>query len=202
MESAHKAILEGQFSTPELEYLQNNVWTFTEKVDGTNIRVMSKTGIVTFGGKTDNASIPAPLIARLNEQFLPISNSLQGLGEDVCLYGEGYGAKIQKGGVNYGPTQEFILFDIRIGKWWLQRKDVEEIAISLTINVVPMIGEGTLHDAIAIVKNGLVSRWGNFEAEGIVARPKNELCDRAGRRIITKIKGRDFKVNELRKAGI
>jgi hypothetical protein len=31
-----------------------------------------------------------------------------------------------------------------------------------------------------------------FEAEGIVARPKTELCTRSVRRLITKIKCRDF----------
>ena len=36
------------------------------------------------------------------------------------------------------------------------------------------------------------STWGDFEAEGIVARPKTELMARNGSRLITKIKCRDF----------
>jgi hypothetical protein len=39
----------------------------------------------------------------------------------------------------------------------------------------------------------LISRWGEFEAEGLVARPEVELFDRAGHRIITKIKAKDLK---------
>ena len=44
------AIIEGTFALPEFEYLQNNVWEFTEKVDGTNVRVMWDGSAVRFGG--------------------------------------------------------------------------------------------------------------------------------------------------------
>ena len=193
MESKGKTLLEGQWTLPEFEYLSNNKWVFTEKVDGTNIRVIFKDGSVTFGGKTDSAQIPAQLVARLNERFLPIAAQLQEIfGCDACLYGEGYGAKIQKVGGNYRQDQDFVLFDVRVGDWWLQRNDVEDVAYKLGIDIVPIIGEGTLHDAIAAAKTGIVSTWGAFQAEGIVARPKTELTTRNGQRIITKIKCRDF----------
>jgi hypothetical protein len=110
----------------------------------------------------------------------------------LCLYGEGYGAKIQKIGGLYRPDQDFVLFDVRIGEWWLQRADVEDIAQKLELDIVPIIGEGTLHDAVAVAKEGFNSTWGNFQAEGIVARPKVELKTRNGQRIITKIKCCDF----------
>ena len=29
-----KTLLEGEFASPEFEYLKNNEWIFTEKVDG------------------------------------------------------------------------------------------------------------------------------------------------------------------------
>lgn len=189
----HKTLLEGQWTMPEFEYLANNPWTFTEKVDGTNIRVMFKNGIVTFGGKTDSAQIPAQLVTRLNERFSPLTEKMQEVfGCDACLYGEGYGAKIQKGGGNYRKDQDFVLFDVKVGDWWLQRADVEDVANKLGLDVVPIIGEGTLHDAIEWAKRGIPSTWGDFEAEGIVARPKTELCTRSGHRLITKIKCRDF----------
>jgi hypothetical protein len=186
-------IIEGDFSTPEFEFLANNMWTWSEKVDGTNIRVMLKDGAVTFGGKTDSAQIPAQLVTRLNERFLPLAGKmLDVFGCDACIYGEGYGAKIQKGGGNYRANQDFVLFDCKVGDWWLQRADVEDVAQKLSVDVVPIIGEGTLHDAIALAKAGILSTWGNFQAEGIVARPKTELKTRNGNRIITKIKCCDF----------
>ena len=186
-------IIEGDWTIPEFEYLAANLWAWSEKVDGTNIRVMFKGGAVTFGGKTDNAQIPAQLVARLNERFLPMAEQMQEVfGCDACLYGEGYGAKIQKGGGNYRPDQDFVLFDVRVNDFWLQRADVEDVAVKLGVDVVPIIGEGTLHDAIAQAKAGIGSTWGAFQAEGIVARPKTEMNTRNGHRIITKIKCRDF----------
>jgi hypothetical protein len=50
----------------------------------------------------------------------------------------------------------------------------------------------TLHDMINMARGSFKSQWGDFRAEGIVARPVVELRTRAGRRIITKIKQRDF----------
>lgn len=204
MERKGKTILEGQWTLPEFEFLAWNTWTFTEKVDGTNIRVMLKNSAVTFGGKTDSAHIPAQLVSRLNDRFLPMASKMQEVFScDACLYGEGYGEKIQKVGGNYRPDQDFVLFDVRVGTWWLQREDVEDIAQKLGLDVVPIIGEGTLHDAIAAAKAGITSTWGDFQAEGIVARPKTELMTRGGDRIITKIKCRDFYVPnaELRSSG-
>lgn len=203
MATKHKTLLEGQWALPEFEYLANNRWTFTEKVDGTNIRVMlpdyreeGKQFGVTFGGKTDRAQIPATLVRRLEERFHDDEARVK-LAEifpegNACLYGEGYGAKIKKGGGNYRQDQDFVLFDVRVGEWWLQRPDVEDVAAKLGIDVAPVIGEGTLYDAIAWAKRGIHSTWGDFKAEGIVARPKTELFSRSGHRLITKIKCRDF----------
>ena len=57
---------------------------------------------------------------------------------------------------------------------------------------VPIIGRGMLHDMIDRVRCGFTSTWGDFPAEGIVARPAVELKARNGARIITKIKTKDF----------
>ena len=192
-----KTLLLGEYSMPEFEYLADNQWVFTEKVDGTNIRVLWDGERITFGGKTDNAQIPAFLFQRLQELFPPdIFNTEKVFDLDVdnaCLYGEGYGAKIQKGGGNYKPNGvDFVLFDVRVGHWWLKRKDVLDIAVKLGIDIVPIVGIGALDDMIAIVKSGYKSTWGDFKAEGIVARPLVELKTRSGERIITKIKYKDF----------
>jgi hypothetical protein len=81
---------------------------------------------------------------------------------------------------------------VKIGDWYLFREDVEEIAQKLAIRTVPILGTGTLHDALQMSRKGFNSQWGNFLAEGIVARPKTELKTRRGDRIITKVKHRDF----------
>ena len=191
----NKKLLEGKWTLPEFEYLAHNQWIFTEKVDGTNIRIMIDIDSITFGGRTDQAQIPAQLMNRLNERFLPLTDELCSLfGGNACLYGEGYGAKIQKGGGNYRSDQDFVLFDVLCDGWWLRRDDVADVAEQLEIDVVPVLGRGTLFDAVAWAKRGITSTWGMFEAEGIVARPEVELKTRSGNRIITKIKGRDFRM--------
>jgi hypothetical protein len=189
-----KTLLEGEFAMPEFKYLANNEWVFTEKVDGTNIRVMFDSTQITFGGKTDSAQIPALLVTRLQEMFLPqIGTFKEKFPNGVCLYGEGYGEKIQKGGGNYKDYQDFVLFDVKIGDWWLERSAVEEIANALSLDVVPIIGTGTLYDMLEKTRWGFSSTWGDFNAEGIVARPICELKSRNGERIITKLKHRDFR---------
>jgi hypothetical protein len=60
MASRRKTLREGDWTLPEFEYLARNAWTFTEKVDGTNIRVIFKDGAVAFGGRTEDAGIPVP----------------------------------------------------------------------------------------------------------------------------------------------
>lgn len=185
-----KTILWGQYALPEFAYLADCDWVFTEKVDGTNIRVMWDGERLTFGGKTDNAQIPAMLFQRLQTLF-PAGPFPDEFSAPVCLYGEGCGAGIQKGGC-YSPTPEFVLFDVKIGDWWLLREDVEKVAATLHLDLVPVVGHGTLDDMIEKCRSAYPSQWGAFPAEGIVARPAVELQDRSGRRIITKFKLRDF----------
>lgn len=186
-------IIEYAWTKQEFEYLSNNEWLFTEKVDGTNIRVIFDGIQITFGGRTDSAQLPAPLVERLQETFLPqIDTLIKKFPDGVVLYGEGYGANIQKGGGNYRPDQDFVLFDVKVGPWWLERNNVGIIARDLGIEVVPVISSGTLMDAVEMCKEGFDSQWGNFQAEGIVARPETELATRSGERIITKIKIKDF----------
>ena len=193
-ETNHKTLLEGQYSFPEFEYLKDCQWTFTEKVDGTNIRIMYNDFKLSLGGKTDRAQLPGPLVQWFQDTILPQKETFGGLfGEGpVCLYGEGYGGKIQKGGA-YRPDQSFVLFDILIGGWWLMRSDVEAIGKTLGLDVVPIIGTGTLKDMVAMTKSGFKSRWNDdLIAEGIVARPETEMRRRNGDRIITKLKYKDF----------
>ncbi len=189
-----KTLLMGEYAMPEFAYLARNEWVFTEKVDGTNIRVVVANS-VTFRGKTDAAQIPAFLVDRLNQRFLTTKVRVlltEIFPDGACLYGEGYGAKIQKGGENYRQDQDFILFDVLVGECWLERENVADVARKLALDVVPIIGAGTLHDMVELARIGFQSTWGDFPAEGIVARPATELRTRSGHRIITKIKHRDF----------
>jgi ATP-dependent RNA circularization protein (DNA/RNA ligase family) len=187
----------GVFRNATVEYLKDNVWQFTEKVDGTNIRVHWDGYRVAFGGRTDKAQIPKRLLERLEELFGGETNEElweQKFGEkEVTLYGEGYGQKIQTNG--YIDGVDFILFDVMIDGRFLARENVENIAKGFGIKAVPILFEGTLQEGIDYTKHHQISVVSEKEAfmEGLVARPKTEICDRLGNRIIVKIKYRDFK---------
>lgn len=190
----HKTFLIGQWSMPEIKFLARNEWQWTEKVDGTNIRVHWDGVKMTLGGRTADAQMPMFLVQRLNTMFLPDTlRTAFPECTDVMLFGEGYGAKIQKGGGNYNSAGcDFVLFDVMIGGIYLERHNVEDVAHKMSLRVVPIIGKGPLEDAIALTKHGFDSTWGPFQAEGLVMRPSTELFTRRGHRIITKVKHKDF----------
>jgi len=196
----------GEYSQPEFEYLKDLPWSWTEKIDGTNIRVMytleegNASGIrkVIFGGKTSKAQLNAKFVTILEETF-PLELMQEEFGEtDVCLYGEGFGKGIQKVGELYSSTQKFILFDIRVGRWWLKRDSVEEIAARLNIPVVPKLETGNIsleymvRDVAAFTDNPPHSNIGTATIEGWVGIPAVPLLSRSGQRVITKVKYRDF----------
>ena len=198
METDKKFIV-GEWTTPELAYLKDQDWVWTEKVDGTNVRVMWNGKDVIFGGRSDDAQMPIHLVMILDQLFKTIQPrqkfaDIFGKEEcDVVLYGEGCGAKIQKGGGNYNKdSADFVLFDVAVNGLYLERENVEDIAQKFGLKIVPIIGHGTLPEAIELTKKGFKSQWGDFIAEGIVARPRVELLSRRGERIITKVKYRDF----------
>jgi RNA ligase-like protein len=186
------------WSSPELEYLSNTDWIFTEKIDGTNIRIIWDGHKPEFRGRTDRAQIPAKLMSALIDMF-PEELFEQKFGSDeVILFGEGYGAGIQKGGGNYSQDNSFILFDVKIGPWWLQRDAVVDIAESLGLEVVPLIHGSSLKGAISVVAyKELKSTFGDFIAEGIVGQPSVPIFSRKGERIIVKLKGCDLYGLEL-----
>lgn len=194
---ATKFVIEGQYAIPELAYLAHNPWLWTEKVNGRNIRVMWREAPVvadiTFAGRTDDAQTPTTLRDCLTAMFterLPMFSVI--FDGPVCLYGEGYGPGATKGSGKYADAPNFVLFDVQIDGWWLERHNVEDIAQKLDLRVVPILNVGSLPEMIDYVRGGFKSTWGDFTAEGIVAQPATPLVARSGQRIITKLKCSDF----------
>ncbi len=192
-ETNYKTVREDEYSTEEFELLQSIPWICTEKVDGTNIRIIWDGNTVTIKGKSDKAEIPKHLNNGLTDKFTSELFTNFNPNHYVCLYGEGVGYKIQKNGHLYIPDGvSFILFDIKIDGMWLSHDKVCGIAENLDIDVVPLIGIFSLPEAVKYAKNGFSSAIGNCQAEGLVMKPQRELFDRKGNRIITKIKCSDF----------
>ena len=195
-----KDLIEGKFRNETVEFLKDNTWEWTEKVDGTNVRVFWDGHKVEFGGRTDKAQMPVPLLNKLNEYFGGEENAQlfeQTFGErEVMIFGEGYGASIQNGGdYTDGKTVDFIMFDLKIGDNYQCRDSVDACAKTFGVKVVPTVGWGTLEEAVNFVKSHPRSELGKgkHDMEGIVCRPEIELNDRCHRRVIVKIKWNDIK---------
>lgn len=177
-------------------------WIVTEKVDGTNIRVgFQREDAVRIDGRSDNAQIHADLVRHLYETFTPekmASLFIEGAPMDtrITLFGEGYGAGIQKGGA-YRPDKTFILFDVLIeadGEFWQDDACVTDFAQRLGVQRVPILGEWSLGEIMERVRRGIPSvvAEGRVPMEGIVARTREPLFDKRGQRLILKLKTRDY----------
>lgn len=204
-------IIPSMFTLPEFAYLKDCKWEATEKIDGTNMRVELVPHIdengepvdiqMEFKGRTDKAEIPAHLLEKMKSLFdrEKLTEYFYPEGKDdfasITIYGEGYGMKIQKGGNYIKDDVDFILFDVRVGKWWLSRQACEKIADDLGLKIVPLIGEMTIQEAIDFVKAGFkstIAQNKDYDAEGLVLKTPNGLLLRNGERLVAKIKTVDF----------
>lgn len=179
-------------------------WRWTEKVDGTNIRCIWRPAFaaigddaqaLTFAGKTDNAQLHADLVTWLRANVTVEKLKAVFPESWAIIYGEGYGAGIQKGGGLLSTTKKLIVFDVLVeGKWWLSHENVCDVAQKLGLDVVPDFGLMTLEEATYAVRKGFKSKLngGQADAEGLVGRPLETLFDKKGARLIVKLKTKDF----------
>jgi hypothetical protein len=181
---------------PAYELLKT--WHWTEKVDGTNVRVLWQCadgiGALEFRGRSDNAQLHLGLHKELFRLFDP--QKLRNLWSDVpvVLYGEGYGAGIQRGG-GYRPDQSFVLFDVLVaGKYWLTDENMRDTARTLGIDAVPSLGDVSLPTAVELVRGGFQSHipGATCPAEGVVGKPRVPLFDQHGQRLVVKLKSKDL----------
>lgn len=199
-------VIQFEWSQPEFDYLQYTPWHWTEKIDGTNIRLFWNGKVVTVGGRTNNAQIPAKIIAAIRDMGLldtkiweakwPLVDEAhpERSNPQVTLFGEGYGAGVQKGGGNYRSDVSFILFDVRVGSIWLSRENVQNVAEGFGIEEVPsyammspvLMWDHITHDRLTS------SRFPDAPLEGVVGTPVVPLLTRSGSRVVMKMKQRDW----------
>ncbi len=194
-------IIEGQYSKDEFPNIRR--WLVTEKIDGTNIRVLLRDDTVEFGGRNhlqkSMKTIPKFLLDVLEELFTV--EKLRKIFPDgnFTLFGEGYGGKIQKGGGLYRDDVSFILFDVVahdiLRDWWLKREDIEEIATKLNIDIVPILPMHSEEMIIEYVRFKPLSTTANHTKiiEGVIATADPPMLFRDGKPIKFKLKCIDFK---------
>jgi RNA ligase len=184
-------IIEGDFSCPEFDAIE--YWHVTEKIDGTNIRIMWQGHTVVFGGKTDNAMISTTLLTTLQATFTKEKMAKQFGYNKVVLFGEGYGGKIQRGR-RYSIDEKFILFDANINDFWLEPAKVLELAQQLGVDYVPVIVDTAELDCIVrVVREGIKSGIADTHAEGVVCRSVPLMLFRKDKTpIMWKLKVKDY----------
>ena len=197
-ENTHKILTE-QFSRKEFKAL--DLWEISEKMDGTNIRVFFRPheNKITFEGRHDDSDIPRYILEELHKIF-----NTQSLlkcfdkGEEIVLYGEGYDNRI--GNILYNIDTGFMLFDVLVDDWWLERDNVHDVAVKLNIPHVPSFGLMTTYDAISFVKDGMAKGYvkshingrSDVIPEGIVARSVPLMLFRDHTPVMWKLKVRDY----------
>jgi len=194
------SIMIGEYSKPEFSQIKE--WVLTEKIDGMNIRVIYNKEGVRFAGRTDNAHIPVSLFEMLTKTFtIEKLSSVFDLekANEIILYGEGYGPKIQKGG-NYRKDQSFILFDVLIDGIWFDVEPVSTFAYELGVDSIPVWGRGTIKSIERLIRTKPRSslEGSSCNIEGFVCRTDPLLLDRFGNRVVWKLKVKDFEQLEER----
>lgn len=120
----------------------------------------------------------------------------------IYIYGELYGPGVQKGG-HYGDTLRFAVFDICQQGWFVPIGMLTEMCNNLGLDMVPYVGRMNIAEAEDMVSKGFKTMvWEpkdpDYIEEGIVARPVIPVKDTRGKRMIVKVKYKDYA--DLRKA--
>ena len=183
-----------EFYNPIVEYLKDCKWFGTEKVDGTNVRVLWNGHSFEFGGRTDNAEIPKALMKVLTDNFnydMEVLFEQKFGNKEVMLFMEGYAGKIQNGA--YTGSEDIIGFDVMIGDIYLDKAVSKELFEELGLKFVPVLEFNNLQECIDYVYNNKQSIiQPQSKIEGIVCYPAVRLYDHQGKRIIVKIKNKDL----------
>lgn len=193
-----KKIVQGKYSKDYLEYLANLEWEGTEKLDGMNVGLVWDGYKITFQGRTEKTAFTKEQLEYLVTNFATpeVEEVLeQQFGDSSAIfYGELVGKGIGACGAKYyADGYRFVVFDILANDVWYNRGAVDHFAKAIGAEIAPVLITGTLPELVEHVRQKPADSMAHdlLEAEGLVARPKIELFNNKGERIITKIKVRD-----------
>ena len=183
-------------------------WSCYEKIDGTNIRIYCnyETNEFKYLGRTDKADMPTHLTPELDKMIESVKSNKEAIKQALqsnifVLFGEGFGHKIQKGGLYLGKDTACHIFDSYIyyvtkeghyKGFWLDEKRLDEILNILQLEKVPFIGHKTTAEAVEMAKKGFDSKYGTAKSEGLILKTHFPVFDSFGNRLIFKVKTKDF----------
>ncbi len=184
-------------------------WIKTEKIDGTNIRIIltkpdeegnreiligSRKLILNKEDKGSRQYLDCLKEVNLNK----IKEYFEEIKSTVVIYGEGYGAGVQRGGI-YAKDKNYRVFDIRIGLAYQDFEYVKKVCIDNQLNIVPIfsnVDEITYQECLESLRHfdgTLINEGCGGVPEGLVYKFEPVLLNKYGERLIFKIKRKDFK---------
>jgi hypothetical protein len=199
-----KYLVPGAIREPVVECVRE--WFLTEKVDGTNIRLIFSEEGLDVRGRTDRAQFKPSQLDFLRG-LVDVDHAKEMLRHPtrpdwvVTVYGELFGPGIQRGG-HYASGLRFRAFDVMFGDTtWGDRDDLVTICERLGLEYVPVVATmtdldqlpRTTADMTTLVGTSAVAETAGLQMEGIVARPALTLLDKRGNRVMFKLCYRDLK---------
>lgn len=188
---------DGSYKRKEFEYLKDDKWIGTEWVDGITIKVIWDTINIVF--EAEKGAIIPDSLAKLLHESLTYEQLSKVFGKiPVLLFLVGFGKDVN--GSKYNNQSDFMLIDVFSNGLWFDRDPLENVAKALNIKTSPIIVKNLLDYIKEDIKcNPYVSSIkvpvGEEElyVDGLVCRPLVDLNDKSHRRIMCKIKTKDFK---------
>lgn len=164
-----------------------------EKVHGTSAHLTWRDGVLTYfaGGTSHDSFVKLFDHAALVTAFQSLGHS------HITVYGEAYGGKMQGMRHTYGDKLCFIVFDVQVGKSWLNVPNAADVAMQLNLEFVPYVEVNTdlaVLNAERDKPSEVAVRRGITEPkprEGVVLRPLHEFMHNE-HRVIVKHKSEAF----------
>ena len=165
-----------------------------EKIHGTSAHISWKENKVSFfsGGESHSKFLTLFDEDKLTTTFEELFEF------DVILFGEAYGGKQQGMSETYGKELKFIVFDVKVGDFWLDVLNAKNVADKLGLDFVDFVKCATDIEKLDFERdrpstqaklNGIKE---DRLREGVVLRPLIELKKNNGDRIIVKHKHEKF----------
>jgi RNA ligase (TIGR02306 family) len=181
----------------------------TEKIHGTNSRIGYIEGVMLAGSRGLQRRRPEPEGIETHIYWFPstlesVTNLLDELKAEhnqVILFGEVYGSRIQK--LHYGKkgTLGFAAFDLYMDGKYLDYDAFKSLCNKHGVATVPLLGRGAYSlDFIRTLSAGQTELSDNHIREGVVVKPTQERYDPKIGRVILKYLNDAYLLNEKLKA--
>lgn len=180
-----------EYESMETYELRNHRWTCREKINGYLIGVVYDNGNISYQGKRESI-VPPPRFTKVIEETLlkyPLAVKKQLKSGKYVIYLEMYGNKIHHGEDFFGENLYFAVLDVLNVKTglYMDSMQLNSFCSSLGVKTANIVFHGTLDEVEEYVKSRPKSSYGDFEIEGVIAKPMGNFLRADGSRIMLKV---------------